>query len=83
MYGTRMNATAPGRNAPALPPPEHRLSVAEAAIEAHVHRRTIEKWLTNGTITRYRLPNGYHVCVDRREVLAYAATPRGGGVRKR
>lgn len=55
-----------------LPDREY-VSVIEAMALINVARRTIHNWMDEGKIQRYLAPNGWHVRIDKADLLLYNA----------
>lgn len=53
-----------------LPDREY-VSVLEAMRLLNVARRTIHNWMDTGKIQRYLAPNGWHVRIDKEDLLLY------------
>jgi len=61
---------------PAVPPnaSDHEwITPAQAAERNGVKRRTIQKWMDDGHIQRFRAANGYHIRLNAAEVESFAA----------
>lgn len=61
---------------PANAPDHEWITPAQAAERNGVKRRTIQKWMDDGHIQRFRAPNGYHIRLNALEVASFAAHRR-------
>lgn len=57
--------------------PREYVTKSQAADLAKVSVRSITEWLKAGKITKHKAENGFHVRIDKAELLAFDAKRRG------